>query len=133
MLSNEQCQFLDPFTDEKWAYPIIPRSFWPAEPREGGSELLENQLNDWAEARGILAKEWAKARAESIPDSQMQQLNLAGTEQKVDSNEEGVKSPAMRLEDATNLVKTMQDDASKARRAALIKEYLASQKGTSKF
>jgi len=29
MLSAKDMQFLDPFTDEKWAYPVIPRSFFP--------------------------------------------------------------------------------------------------------
>jgi hypothetical protein len=127
MLSNEQCQFLDPFTDERWEHLTIPRSFWPAEPRNGGPELLEDQLKDLAEAREQLAKEWAKARAEPSLDSHMQQLNLAGTEQKLDADKEGAKSSATRLAELTNIVKITQNDS---QRATLIKEYQASQRGT---
>ena len=131
MLSNEQYHFLDPLTDEEWEYPIIPRSFWPAKPRDGGSEMLEDLLKDWAEDRAKLAEEWAKARSDSDLDLQkMQQLDLSATEQETNAKEEVEKSPAMRLAELTNLDKILQDEAEKARRAALEKAYLASKQGT---
>jgi hypothetical protein len=133
MLSNEMCPFLDPFTDEKWAYPNIPRSFWPAKPMEGGPELLKDQLDDWAEARGDLAAEWAKARAEASPETQMEQLNLDVTEQKIDANEGKAKPPAMRLAELTNLSKHKEKDAGNAQRDELMKKYLDSQMGMFEF
>jgi hypothetical protein len=77
MLSDQSCQFLDPFTDEPWQYPVIPRSFYRAEAAHGGPEIFAECVAEFQEK---LATLWAETRGDSSPEESIRHLNLSSPE-----------------------------------------------------
>ncbi|KAK6541833.1 hypothetical protein TWF694_007612 [Orbilia ellipsospora] len=63
ILSDETILFLDPFTDEKWEYPVVPRSFYPIE-SSCDPELVRDIKAQLVEEYTKLSQIWEKERTE---------------------------------------------------------------------